>query len=126
MVLGIGLDLVYIPRIERAVKRWGERFLQRIFSDVEREYVFKKRDPFQSLALRFAAKEACAKALGTGIGTNGIRWNQIVVINRERGRPELHLKGAALRQAKEIGASSWLVTMSHERTYAAAVVILTA
>ncbi len=123
MVLGIGIDLVYIPRIEKALDRWGERFLSRVFSEEEYSYCLSHRRPAQTLAIRFAAKEACSKALGTGM-RSGVTWHQMTISHEPSGRPILHLSGTALKRAKSLGAKSWHVSLSHEREYATAIVIM--
>jgi len=123
VIAGLGIDLVHIPRIEQAVNRWGEKFLTRIYTPLERSYCLKYRNPFQALALRFAAKEACSKALGTGL-SQGIHWHHIEITHESTGRPVLDLSGAALLRAGDIGAFSWHVSLSHEKEYATAIVVL--
>ena len=97
MIIGLGNDLIDIRRIEKSIERFGERFLDRIFTDVERS----KSDPrllrAASYAKRFAAKEACAKALGTGL-SQGVFWRDMGVINMPSGRPTLKLSGGAERR----------------------------
>ncbi|NIA08183.1 MAG: holo-ACP synthase [Nitrospiraceae bacterium] len=123
MVLGLGIDLVHIPRIEKAFDRWGEKFLFRVFSQEECNYCLRHKRPAQTLAIRFAAKEACSKALGTGM-RSGVAWRQMTVSHEPSGRPILHLSGPALKRAKALGAKSWHVSLSHEEEYATAVVIM--
>ncbi len=122
MILGLGIDLVHIPRLEKALERWGERFMSRVFTHEECAYCLRHKQPAQSLALRFAAKEACSKALGTGMA--GIAWRQMAIANEPSGKPVLQLSGAALKKAKALGAHAWHVSLSHEREYAIAMVIL--
>jgi len=123
MIVGLGIDLVHIPRMEKALDRWGDRFLGRVFTSGEKAYCLAHRMPAQSLALRFAAKEACSKALGTGM-RQGIAWRQMEVASEPSGRPVLRLSGAAMARAAALGAFSFHVSLSHEREYAVAVVVL--
>jgi len=123
MILGLGIDLVYIPRVEKAVIRWGERFLSRVFTSEECSYCLKHKLPAQGFALRFAAKEACSKALGTGMRL-GVTWRQIAIAHESSGKPVLRLSGSALKKATDMGASNWHVSLSHEGEYATAVVIM--
>ena len=95
MVIGIGSDLVDIRRIEKTLSRFGERFLNRIFSEVEREKSESRIDKAASYAKRFAAKEAVSKALGTGF-RKGIFWRDISVVNMPEGKPQIVLTGGAL------------------------------
>ncbi|NDY42222.1 holo-ACP synthase [Dissulfurirhabdus thermomarina] len=123
MIVGLGVDIVEIDRIARAVDRWGERFLGRVFTPEERAYCRRSRRPAENLALRFAAKEACSKALGTGMRA-GVAWRQISVRHEPSGRPVLGLTGAALDRARRLGATAWHVSLSHERAFGVAVVVL--
>ncbi len=123
MICGIGTDLVYIPRIKKAVDRWGERFLTRVFTPSEIAYCTGHKRPEASLALRFAAKEACSKALGTGI-SGGISWRHISIGHGKTGKPVLELKQGARTRAGKLGARIWHVSLSHEGDYALAIVIL--
>ncbi|OPL17339.1 MAG: hypothetical protein AVO38_01195 [delta proteobacterium ML8_D] len=123
MILGLGIDLVHIPRVEKALNRWGDRFLSRVFTSEECRYCLKHRQPAQGLALRFAAKEACCKALGTGMRF-GVAWRQMSISHEPSGKPVLNLSGYALKRAKDMGAGAWHVSLSHEGEYATAVVIM--
>ncbi len=123
MILGLGTDLVHMPRIGRALDRWGPRFLERVYTEPEIELCMARHDPVQCLAIRFAAKEACSKALGTGM-RQGVSWIQMAVTQRPSGRPLLELTGRALEVACSLGATSWHVSLTHEGEYANAVVIL--
>src|SRR5262245_50940450 len=97
MIIGIGSDLIDIRRIEKSLERHGERFIARVFTDVERARSERRRARAASYAKRFAAKEACAKALGSGIA-DGVFWRDMGVVNLPSGRPTMHLTdGAALR-----------------------------
>jgi holo-[acyl-carrier protein] synthase len=96
MILGIGSDVVDIRRIERTIARHGDRFLERIFTETERRRATRKTNAAATYAKRFAAKEACAKALGTGM-RQGVFWRDIGVVNLPTGRPTVRLTGGALR-----------------------------
>ena len=116
LAVGLGTDIIEIDRIRRAVEKFGQRFLDRIFTKQEIDYCLNKRDPFPSLAVRFAAKEAVSKALHTGI--NGkLAWTDIEVVTNVNGAPNivLHQGGAPQYNTKEI-----LVSLSHSRDYAIA------
>jgi len=94
MILGIGSDLIDISRIEKSIERHGERFVVRIFTDIERARAEGRAQRAASYAKRFAAKEACAKALGSGI-SEGVFWRDMGVVNLPNGRPTMHLTGGA-------------------------------
>jgi holo-[acyl-carrier protein] synthase len=117
-MLRIGVDMIEVGRVERAMARHGERFLVRFFTPSERAQC---KGNAGRLAARFAAKEAAAKALGTGIGD--VRWVEIEVDSDERGRPELLLHGAAFRLATDLGLHDWQVSLSHTQGYAIAFVV---
>ena len=120
MIVGVGLDVCSIERMRSAILRHGDRFWARICSDVEREELAKS-DPGTSLAGRFAAKEAFAKALD---GARGVGWHEVRVRRMPSGRPRLELRGKALEMARAAGASRWHVSITHDAGVAAAVVIL--
>jgi holo-[acyl-carrier protein] synthase len=101
MILGIGSDLVDIRRLEKVLDRHGERFLSRVFTPVERARSERKAGQAATLAKRFAAKEACAKALGTGI-RNGVFWRDMGVVNLPSGRPTMELTGGALARLESL------------------------
>src|SRR5436189_5311602 len=101
MILGIGNDLIDIRRIEQAIERFGDRFLDRIFTDAERRKCDRRANRSASYARRFAAKEACAKALGTGF-RNGIFWRDMGVVNLPSGKPTMQLGGGAALRLAEI------------------------
>jgi holo-[acyl-carrier protein] synthase len=94
MILGIGSDMVDIRRIEKSIDRHGERFIRRIFTEVERAYSERRANKAASYAKRFAAKEACSKALSSGIA-HGVFWSDMGVVNLPGGRPTMHLTGGA-------------------------------
>jgi holo-[acyl-carrier protein] synthase len=129
MILGIGSDLVDIRRIERTVERHGERFLTRIFTDTERARAERRVNRVETYAKRFAAKEACAKALGTGF-RRGVFWRDMGVVNLPSGRPTMRLTGGALRRLKEItpeGCDALIdVTITDEGPMAQALVVISA
>jgi holo-[acyl-carrier protein] synthase len=101
MILGIGTDLVDIRRIEQTLARHGERFINRIYTDVERAKAERRANRIDTYAKRFAAKEACAKALGTGF-RNGVFFRDMGVVNLPSGKPTLRLTGGALKRLQAI------------------------
>ena len=101
MIIGLGSDLIDIRRIDRTIKRFGERFLNRIFTDVERAKSDARKERVASYAKRFAAKEACSKALGTGF-RRGVYWRNMGVVNLASGRPTMRLTGGAARRLQEL------------------------
>jgi holo-[acyl-carrier protein] synthase len=118
-MLRVGTDLIEIERIEEAVRRWGERFLARIFTPGERS-IYSER--ISSLAARFAAKEAASKALGTGLMTE-IPWTDIEVLSGPSGAPGLLLHGRAREVAERLGLTEWTLSLSHSGGHALAVVV---
>jgi len=123
MIRGIGVDIVKVDRIERAVERWGYRFLKRIFTPAEIERCQQRARPAQCLALRFAAKEAFAKSLGLGM-RKGLRWRDIEVVHDHLGKPDLLLHNQAQRLLEAMEASRTWLSLSDERESAVAVVVL--
>lgn len=101
MILGIGSDITDTRRIAKVIERYGDRFLDRIFTSVERERAERRRNRVETYAKRFAAKEACAKALGTGL-REGVWWRDMGVVNLPSGRPTLALTGGAGRRLAAI------------------------
>jgi holo-[acyl-carrier protein] synthase len=101
MILGIGSDLCDIPRIERSLERFGDRFTHRIFTEGERARSDRRAARAPSYARRFAAKEACSKALGTGL-SHGVFWRDMEVVNLPSGRPTMRLSGGALERLREM------------------------
>jgi holo-[acyl-carrier protein] synthase len=120
MLLKTGIDIIEIGRIQTALDRHGERFLKRVFTELE---VFECRGRAEALAVRFAAKEAASKALGTGIGP--ISWREVETLHKWSGEPYLVLHGAAEKFAREMGLTVWGVSLSHSRENAVAVVVAT-
>jgi holo-[acyl-carrier protein] synthase len=122
-VLGIGVDLVENARIEHSLERFGERFLQRVFTPGEIEYSQSMKYPARHLAARFAAKEAVSKAFGTGIGKT-MGWKDIDVRRKESGEPFAVLAGGAKELAEERKISRVAITLSHTEHYAMAMVVM--
>jgi len=101
MILGLGNDIIDIRRVERTIERYGERFLSRVFTEIERRKSDNRAGRAASYAKRFAAKEACAKALGTGF-RQGVFWRDMGVVNLPSGRPTLQLTGGAARALEQL------------------------
>lgn len=123
MVIGIGIDLVNIPRIERLLQKWGDRFKKRVFSQEEINYSQRYKRSSERFAANFAVKEAFFKALGKGF-KGDIRILDIEVIRDEYGKPYVNLYGNAKQVAEMMGIKSVYVSISHDCDYAAAVLIL--
>ena len=123
-VIGIGTDLVEVARIEHSLERFGERFLQRVFTAGEIEYCQSMKFPARHLAARFAAKEAASNAFGTGIGKS-LGWKDVDVRKKASGEPYLVLSGRAEAMANERGVTSALITLSHTDNHALACIVLT-
>jgi holo-[acyl-carrier protein] synthase len=122
-MLTTGIDMIEIARVERALARYGDRFLERVFTPVEILYC-RARPP--ELAARFAAKEAVAKALGVGVrmmARDGVHWQDVEVIGDRRGKPLVRLSGRAAVRADELGLAEWAVSLSHTREHAIAFVV---
>ncbi|MFQ5826211.1 MAG: holo-ACP synthase [Dehalococcoidia bacterium] len=119
----VGLDIIEIHRIERALARWGERFLERIYTEREQEFYGRRAE---SLAALFASKEAVMKALGTGARMRngaGVGWREIEVLPDPLGKPIVYLHGRAQKRAQELGMSALDISLSHSRDYAVASVV---
>ena len=127
-ILGLGNDLIDISRIERMLDRWGERFIHRIFTDIEIAKSEARAARAASYAKRFAAKEACAKALGTGL-RRGVFWRDLGVVNLPGGKPTMVLTGGALERLAELTPEGMRaqvdVTISDDYPWAQAIVIIT-
>jgi len=117
-LLTTGVDLIEIERVQSTIQRYGARFLERVFTAQELAEVGNNT---ASLAARFAAKEAIAKALGTGIGP--IAWREIEILRGPARQPLLHLHGAAQKLASEMGFDVWSISLSHTQTHAIAVAV---
>ena len=127
MIIGIGNDLIDISRIVKTIERFGDRFIKRIFTEKEQEKSEKRQLRIESYAKRFAAKEACSKALGTGF-RRGVFWRDMGVINLPSGKPTLELTGGALKRLDEItpeGSKAQIdLTITDELLMAEALVII--
>ncbi len=123
MVVGVGTDLIEIARIEQSIARFGERFLARVFTPAEIAYCQRKKNAAESFAARFAAKEAGAKALGTGI-SQGVSWLELEVTREPSGKPTLTLHGRAAARASELGVTHISISLTHSRDTSLAVVIM--
>jgi len=124
MILGIGTDLVAIPRVEEVLARHRERFLDRVFTPAEQADCLGRARPAMHLAARLAAKEAAMKALGTGWGL-GVRWQDVEVRSGTATPPTLRLAGSARAHAEARGIRQAMVSLSHDGDYAIAVVVAT-
>ena len=122
-IIGTGMDATEIERIADTIERYGDRFVQRIFTAGEIAYCRRKRDAASSFAARFAAKEAEMKALGTG-HSRGVYWTGIEVVRRPGGPPQLQFHGGAATRAASMGATGSLLTLTHSRELAIAHVLL--
>lgn len=129
MILGLGNDLIDIRRIERTLARFGDRFRRRVFTEVERRKSDGRRQMASSYAKRFAAKEACAKALGTGLRA-GVFWRDMGVVNLPSGRPTLQLTGGALARLQAMTPAGYEaridLSLTDDFPLAQAIVIITA
>ena len=123
MILGLGVDEIGLERIGRSYERFGDRFLSHCYTDAERAFCFRQRDPVPRLAARYAAKEAASKALGTGLA-RGIVWREIEVRREPGHKPTLHLHGRARERAEAMGVIRMHVSLTHCRRHAAATVVM--
>ena len=125
-VVGVGVDLVEVDRVRRLLERFGERALRRLLTDDEQMYCREKAHPAQCVAARIAAKEAAFKALARDHEGRRIWWTELEVVRDTDGRPVLRLHGRAAAAAQRLGVRGSMVSLTHERSMAAAVVVLTA
>ena len=129
MIIGLGNDLIDIRRVEQSIARFGERFLERIFTDIERAKSDRRANRAASYAKRFAAKEACSKALGTGLN-RGVYWRDMGVVNLPGGKPTMALTGGALLRLQAITPPGHRVdialTITDDFPLAQAIVIISA
>jgi holo-[acyl-carrier protein] synthase len=129
MILGIGNDLIDIRRIEKTIQKHGERFLNRVYTDIERAKSDRRAARAASYAKRFAAKEACAKALGTGLN-QGVYWRDMGVVNLPGGKPTMRLTGGALKRLEKITPAGHQpqidLTITDDFPLAQAIVIISA
>lgn len=123
MIIGTGIDLERVVRVEQAILRHGERFLQRVFTEGERRYCDSKANRMERYTARFAAKEATMKALGTG-WSHGVRWRDIEVSRQPSGRPAIIFHGVAAEIAAKLGVARTALSLSHTSEQAIAHVIL--
>ena len=123
MVVGLGTDLTEIGRVERSIARFGERFLERVYTPAEIAYCRSKKSFAESFAARFAAKEAAAKALGTGI-SYGVSWKEFEVTRERSGKPGLAVRGRAAQLAEALGVTRISLSLTHTREMAMAVVVM--
>lgn len=123
MIGGIGVDIVEISRLKKAIQKWQDSFLKRIFTDNEINYSRQKKFTYQHLAARFAAKEAVLKALGTD-WIYRLEWKNVEILNDEFGKPVVNLNGAAKKMKQKEGISDIIISMSHTHSYAVANAVL--
>lgn len=123
MIIGSGIDLTEIARIQQSIDRYGKRFLDRIYTAAEQAYCLRKRNAAESFAARFAAKEAGAKALGTGI-SYGVGWLEIEVVREPSGRPTIRFLGRAAEFATRLGVAHAALSLTHTASLAMASVVL--
>ena len=123
VIVGLGVDIAEIDRVEKAIMRHERAFLERVFTPGEIQYCERHKNKFERYAARFAAKEATMKALGTG-WRRGVRWRDIEIRNELGGKPVLHLHGKAGEHAARLGASRFVVSITHTGNLAFAQVIL--
>ncbi len=122
MIIGVGLDIAQVERIERAWQRFGDRFIKRCFTKAEATEALARAKPGQALAMRFAAKEAFSKA--AGLGMRGLGWREVEVVHDKRGKPSLELHGRARQWMDDNEATGCHVSLSDDGGIAAAVVVL--
>jgi len=123
MIVGSGVDIVEVERIRKALRKWGDDFINKIFTENELNYSHNKKYAYQHLAARFATKEAVLKAFGGGWLRN-LPWKEVEVINHESGRPDIKLHGEAVALKKKRKIKRITVSISHTRNYAVASAIL--
>lgn len=122
-IYGVGIDLIRVDRIEASLSRWGDRFERRVFTDGESRACAERRNRASCLAMRFAAKEAFVKALGTGM-RSPITWQDIEVRNTPSGKPFVALSERARKLCAERGIHSWHLSLTDDGQYGAALVVL--
>ena len=123
MIVGTGVDLAEVDRIQRSIERYGEKFIRRIYTPGEIAYVERKANKFERYAARFAAKEAGMKAIGTG-WRHGVTWQDFEVANLRTGKPTLLLHGVAARYAERLGVKNVALSITHTAALGMAHVIL--
>ena len=123
MIIGVGVDLIEVERVENSLRKFPRRFERKVFTETERAYCGRRAVPGRHFAARFAAKEAFLKAIGTG-KSQGIAWTDVGIVNQPSGKPELQVTGRARDICNEQGATRMHVSLSHNREHAMAVVVL--
>ena len=130
MIIGIGQDICDVRRIEKTLERFGDRFVERVFTDEERRKAERRKEKAATYAKRFAAKEACAKALGTGVPRRGVHWKHMGVVNLPSGKPTMALSGGAAERLVKLTPAGMTcvihLTITDEYPYAQAQVIIEA
>ena len=130
MIIGLGNDLIDIRRVEKTLERFGERFVNRVFTETEQAKSERRAQRAASYAKRFAAKEACAKALGTGVPRRGVHWRHMGVVNLASGKPTMALTDGAAERLAEITPDGMMaqidITLTDDYPLAQAIVIITA
>jgi holo-[acyl-carrier protein] synthase len=130
MIIGLGQDMCDIRRIEKSLERFGDRFTERVFTEMERKLADRRKQRAATYAKRFAAKEACAKALGTGVPRRGVHWQGMGVVNLPSGKPTIAFTGGAAERLARItppGMTAYVhLTITDEYPYAQAQVIIEA
>lgn len=130
MIIGLGQDMCNVERIEKTLQRYGERFTSRVFTDLEIAKAERRRRKAETYAKRFAAKEACAKALGTGVPRRGVHWRHMGVVNLPSGAPTMDLSGGAEKRLREILPAGYeariSLTITDDYPWAQALVIIEA
>ena len=123
MIYGIGVDLVDIPRMQKVLDRWGARFVDRVFTPVEKRTSYGRKRHYAAFAMRFAAKEAFSKALGLGM-KEGVKWKDIEIFNDPKGKPGIRVSGKTLSICKQVGIGTIHLSLSDEGQNAIAMVVL--
>ena len=123
MIVGIGVDIVKVFRIEKAISSWGNRFIKRIFTSHEYNFISTKHNQNSAFALHFAAKEAFSKAIGTGM-RGGFKWSDVEVFHNLSGKPGLRLYGHANELCQELGVNGFHLSLSDDNGLAIAMVVL--
>ena len=123
MIYGIGVDIVNIDRMERVIARWGDRFIQRVFTPAEMDFCINRPSTISAFSMRFAAKEAFSKAIGTGM-KKGVKWQDIEVFHYPGGRPGLRLHGRSSERCRKENITGFHLSMSDDGEYGVAMVIL--
>ena len=121
MIYGVGIDLVKIERMKDVVDRWGRKFLERVFTQSEISYCYEKKNPYLSLSVRFAAKEALIKAIGSEVP---VSLTDIEVVNAASGRPDIKISGKLKEFFSERSIKQTVLSLSHEKEYGIACVVL--